>query len=168
MNCGMFAKSFNLLMNTILLQRNTFAEHFIWASFSDNFSLDLMRIKENEFGGMNSIIEIKECVGRLANTCIENDDHLSVSAYSVTWTYEYHKYFLFELTNSTITWSYGLSLSFRPIIELTGRIGISNVKVLVSSIADIEVLRYSTKPITVKGADFQVFSNNYEIIVFIY
>ena len=148
MNVGLFAKYSNLRMDTILFQNNTFKKHFIWVSFSKKVSLDLMRITENRFLG--SIIEIKNCVGRLANTDIKNDGHRSVEAISVTWTYEYDKYFLFELTNNTITWSSGSSLSFRPIIDLTGRIKISNVNVLVFSIADIEVLRYSTKPILVQ------------------
>ena len=138
MDVGVFVESSNLGMDTIFLQNNTFARHFIWTSFSNNVSLDLMKIKENEFG--DSIIQIQNSVGRLANTYIENDDRPSVSAIGVTWTYKYHRYFLFELTNNTITWSYGSSLSFRPIIELTGRISISNVNVSVSSIAEIEVL----------------------------
>ena len=162
MDVGIFAKSSNLGMDTILLHNNTFAKHFVWVSFCKNVSLDLMRITENEFKG--SIIEIKSCVGRLANTYIENDDHLSVAAISVTSTDEYEKHVLFELTNNTITWSYGLSFSFRQIIDLTGRINISNVNVLVSSIADIEVLRYSTKLITAQGPDFQIFSKNYDIL----
>ena len=166
MNVGMFAKYSNLGMDTILFQNNTFVEHFIWVSFSSNFSLDLMIITENEFRG--SIIEIENCVGRLANTYIENDDHLSVAAISVTWTNEYHKYFLFELTNNTITWSYRSSLSFRPIIDLTGRINISDVNVSVFSIADIEVLRYSTKPILVqRPANVSVFSiADIEVLLF--
>ena len=138
MTVGMFAKYSNLEMDTIFLQNYIFAKHFIWVAFSNNVSLGLMRITENEFGG--SIIEIKNCVGRLANTYIENDDHLSVAAISVNWTHEYHKYFLFELTNNTITWTYGLSFSFRAIIDLTGRINILNVNASVSSIADIELL----------------------------
>ena len=158
---GIFAKNSNLGMDTVLLQNNVFAKNFIWVSFSNNVSLDLMRITENEFEG--SIIEINNCVGRLANTYIENDDHLSVAAISVTWTHEYHKHFLFELTNNTITWTYGLSFSFRPIIDLTGRINISNVNVSVSSIADIEVLQYSSKIIPVQGPDFQIFSNYYGV-----
>ena len=151
----MFAKSSNLVMDTILLQNNTFAKHFIWISFSNNVTLDLMRITENEFRG--SIIEIKNCAGRLANTFIENDDHLSVAAISVTWTSEYHKYFLFELTNNTIKWTFGLSFSFRPIIDLTGTMNISNVNVSVSFIAEIEVLRYSTKLILVQRPYNQFF-----------
>ena len=157
---GVLSQSSNLGMDTILLQNNTFADHFILAFFSNNVSLDLMRIKENEF--RSGIIQTKNCVGRLANTYIENDDHLSVPAISVTWTYQHHKFF--ELTNNTITWSYGSSLSFRPIIELTGRINISNVNVLVSSIAEIEVLQYSTKFMPIQSPYFQPFFNTYEIL----
>ena len=159
---GVLAQSSNLVMDTILLQNNTFADHFILAFFSNNVSLYLMTIKENQFGG--GIIQIENCVGRLSNTYIKNDDHFSVPAISATWTYEHHKYLFFELTNNTIIWSYESSLSFRPIIELTGRINISNVNVLVSSIAEIEVLQYSTKFIPVQSPSFQPFSNIYEVL----
>ena len=77
-NGGVFAKSSNLGMNRVLLQSNTFAEHFIWSSFSSNVSLELMRIKENEFWGTNSIIEIKDCIGRLANTHISYQCYLDI------------------------------------------------------------------------------------------
>ena len=161
MDRGVFLESSSLGMDIILLENNTFASHFIWASFSNNVSLDLMRIKENEFRG--GIIQIQNGVGRLADTYIENDDRRSLSAISVTCTYEDHKYFLFELTNNTIIWSYRSSLSFGPIIDLTGRINISNVNVSVSSLAEIEVLHYSTKLTLVQRPYFRIFSNTYEI-----
>ena len=161
MNYGLVLFFSNLEMDTILLENNTFGNPFIWAFLSNNVSLDLMRIKENEFGG--GIIQIQNCVGRLANTYIENDNRRSLSAISVTCTYEDHQYYLFELTNNTIIWSYGSSLSFRPIIVLTGRINISNVNVSVSSIADIDVLKYSTKHTLVQRPYVKFFSNTYEI-----
>ena len=150
-----------VVMNTISLENNTVTDYFIWASFSNNVSLDLMRIKKNRFG--NGIIHIENCASRLANTYIENDDRLSVSAVSVTCTYEGHKYFPSELKNNTIIWNYALSLSIRPIIELTGKIKISNVIVSVSSISEIEVLRYSTKDVIAQRPYYKVFSNAYEI-----
>ena len=150
-----------VVMNTISLENNAVTDYFIWASFSNNVSLDLMRIKKNRFE--NGIIHIENCASRLANTYIENYDRLSVSAVSVTCTYEGHKYFPSELKNNTIIWNYALSLSIRPIIELTGKIKISNVIVSVSSISEIEVLRYSTKNVTVQRPYYKVFSNAYEI-----
>ena len=39
-----------VVMNTISLENNTVTDYFIWASFSNNVSLDLMRIKKNRFG----------------------------------------------------------------------------------------------------------------------
>ena len=150
-----------VVMNTISLENNTVTDYFIWASFSNNVSLDLMRIKKNRF--RNGIIHIENCASRLANTYIENDDRLSVSAVSVTCTYEGHKYFPSELKNNAIIWNYALSLSIRPIIELTGKIKISNVTVSVSSIAEIEVLRYSTKDVIAQRPYYKAFSNTYEI-----
>ena len=91
-----------------------------------------MIIKNNRF--RNGIILIENCASRLADTYIENYDRLSVSALSVTFTYEGHKYCPSELKKNTIIWNYALSLSMRPIIELTGKIKISNVIVSVSSI----------------------------------
>ena len=155
------AHSSSLIMNTISLDNNTIANYFIWASSSNNVSLDLMRIKENRF--RDGIIHIENCASRLANTYIENYDRLSVSAISVTSTYKGHKYFPFELKNTTIIWNYGSLLSIRPIIELTGRINISNVIVSVSSIPEIEVLRYSTKDVIVERPYYKVFSNVYAI-----
>ena len=156
-----YVHSANFVMHTISVENNTVTEYFIWASFSSNVSLDLLRIKENRF--RNGIIHIQNCASRLANTYIENYDRFSVSAISVISRYEGHKYFPFELKNNTIIWYYELSLSKRPIIELTGRIITSNVIISVSSITDIEVLRYSTKDVIVDRPYYKVFSNVYEI-----
>ena len=156
-----YVHSANFVMHTISVENNTVTEYFIWASFSSNVSLDLLRIKENRF--RNGIIHIQNCASRLANTYIENYDRFSVSAISVISRYEGHKYFPFELKNNTIIWYYELSLSKRPIIELIGRIITSNVIISVSSITDIEVLRYSTKDVIVERPYYKVFSNVYEI-----
>ena len=120
-----------------------------------------MRINENKFG--NGIINIENCPGRLANTHIENYDRHSIPGISVTCRYEGNKYFPFELTNNTIIWTYRLSISMRPIIELTGAIKMSNVNVWVSSIPEIEVLRYSTKEVIVRRSYYKVFFNVYKI-----
>ena len=156
-----YVHSSNLAMDSVLLDNNTVTKYLIWASFCNNVSLDLMRIKENRFE--NDIMHIENCAGRLANTYIENYDRRSVSAITVTCNYEEHKYFPFELTNNTIIWNNGLSLSVRPIIELTGRIYISYINVLVSSIPEIEVLRYSTKEVIVPRPYYKAFSNVYKI-----
>ena len=153
--------SSNLGFDSIFLDNNTVTKYLIWASFCNNVSLHLMRIKENRFG--NSIIHMENCAGRLANTYIENYDHISVSAISVTCNYEGHKYFPFELTNNTIIWNYELSFSVRPIIELTGRIEISYINVLVSSRTKIEVLQYSTKEVIVQRPYNKALSNVYKI-----
>ena len=154
-------RSSSLRMNTILLDNNTVTNYFIWTSFSKIVSLDLMKIIENRFE--NGIIHIENCAGRLANTFIENYDRGSVSAISLTCSYDYHNYCPFELTNNTVMWNYGLSLSIRPVIDLTGRINISNVNVSVSSITEIKVLQYSTKEVIVQRPYYKGFSNVYKI-----
>ena len=133
----------NLKIYRISLHKNTFMKYLMFAVSSDNIIIDLMRIKENRF--MNGVINIKDSSGRLANTYIENYDDFSVSAITVTCTYQSPKCFPFEFTNNTILWNNKLSVSIRPIIELTGTIIISNVNVPVASIPEIEVMRYSTK-----------------------
>ena len=95
--------SSNLGFDSIFLDNNTVKKYFIWASFCNNVSLDLKRIKENRFE--NGIIHMKNCAGRLANTYIENYVHVSVSAISVTCNYEGHKYFLL---NSQIILLFGI------------------------------------------------------------
>ena len=162
-NCGAIVKNNTLIGNKIIqgrlfyvyasnlkiyrmsLHNNTFMKYLIFAISSDNIILDLMRIKENRF--MNGVIHIEDSSGRLANTYIENYDHFSVSAITVTCTYQSLKCFPFEFVNNTILWKNKLSVSIRPIIELTGTIIISNVNVLVASIPEIEVMRYSTKDV---------------------
>ena len=156
-----YVHSSNLEMNTILLDNNTMAKYFIWVFFLNNVTLDLMRIIETRFG--NGIIHISNCASRLTNIYINNHDRRSVSAISVNCNYEGDNYCPCELTNNTIVSNYGSSLSVRPVIELNGRINISNVNVSVSSITEIEVLRYSTKEVIVPRSYYKSFSNVYEI-----
>ena len=151
----------SLRTDTILLHSNTLVEYLMFAISSDNISLDLMRISDNTF--KSGIIHIKNCTGRLADTYIENYDHFSVSAITVTCAYDGQNCFPFEFTDNSIVWNNKLLFSVRPIIELTGTIIISNVNVSVASITEIEVLRYSTKDVIMQIPGYKKYSNVYKI-----
>ena len=150
-----------LRIAAILLHSNIFMDYFMFAMSSSNIGLNLMRIRENIF--KKDIIHIKNCIVRLGNACIENYDNYSLSAISVTCAYEGQRCFSFDFTNSKIVWNNKLLLSTRPIIELTGRIIISNVNVSVASIQEIEVMRYSTKDVEIPYPVFKVYSSTYNI-----
>ena len=145
--CVFDVQASDLSTDGISLHNNTFMKYLMFAVYSENISLDLMRISDNTF--KDGIMHIKSCTGRLSNTYIENYDHFSVSAITVTCAYDGQNCFPFEFTNNTIIWNNKLSFSVRPIIELTGTIIISNVNVSIASITEIEVLRYSTKDVAI-------------------
>ena len=151
----------DLSTDGISLHNNTFMKYLMFAIYSENISLDLMRISDNTF--KDGIMHIKSCTGRLSNTYIENYDHFSVSAITVTCAYDGQNCFPFEFTNNTIIWNNKLSFSVRPIIELTGTIIISNVNVSIASITEIEVLRYSTKDVVILLPFLREYSNVYKI-----
>ena len=90
----------NLKTDTISLHNNAFTKYLIFAISSNNISLDLMRISVKTF--QSSIIHIKNCIGRLADTYIENYDHFSVSAIIVTCTYDGQNCFPFEFANNAV------------------------------------------------------------------
>ena len=151
----------SLRTDTISLHNNTLVKYLMFAISSDNISLDLMRISDNTF--KSGIIHIKNCTGRLADTYIENYDHFSVSAITVTCAYDGQNCFPFEFTNNSIVWNNKLLFSVRPIIELTGTIIISNVNVSVASITEIEALRYSTEDVIIQIPFYKKYSNVYKI-----
>ena len=150
-----------LRIDAILLHSNRFMDYFMFARSSSNIGLNLMRIRENIF--KKDIIHIKNCIVRLANAYIQNYDNYSVSAISVTCAYEGQRCFSFDFTNSKVVWTNKVLLPTRPIIELTGRIIISNVNVSVASIQEIEVMRYSTKDAEILYPVFKVYANTYKI-----
>ena len=150
-----------LRIDAILLHSNTFMDHLMFARSSSNIEFNLMRMRENIF--KKDIIHIKNCIGRLVKAYIENYDHYSASAISVTCAYEGQRCFSFDFTYSKIVWSNKLLLLTRPIIELTGRIIISNVNVSVASIQQIEVMQYSTKDVKIQKPVYKVYSNAYNI-----
>ena len=155
----MRSNSSGLVKNNTIIGNNMNGRVFdVQAS---DLSIDEMRISDNTFKG--GIMHIKSCTGRLSNTYIENYNHFSVSAITVTCTYDGQNCFPFEFTNNTIIWNNKLSFSVRPIIELTGTIIISNVTVSIASITEIEVLRYSTKDVAILLPFPREYSNVYKI-----
>ena len=70
------------------------------------------------------------------------------SAITTTWTYLRNKYFPFEITNTEIQWKNEVPVSAKPIIQLSGNVSLSNVKLLFTSLFETEILKYSTKNIT--------------------
>ena len=104
-----------------------------------------MKIRENNV--TNDMINVEHSAGRMANTFIENTDNFFTSAFTNTWTYSGNRYFPFEITNTEVIWKHELSVSAQPIIQLSGNISLSNVKLLVTSPFVAEILRYSTEDI---------------------
>ena len=57
------------------------------------------------------------------------------------------RYYRFQIANIEIRWSNKLLFSARPIIQLSGNVSFSNVKLFVTSLAKIELLQYSAKDV---------------------
>ena len=110
------------------------------------------------------MINVEHTTGMMANTYIENADNFLTSAFTNTWKYSGNRYFPFEITNTEIMWKHKLSVSAQPIIQLSGNISLSNVKVLVTSPFVVEILQYSTKEIKRSVNRFpETFPNIYSI-----
>ena len=144
-----FAHSSYLGIHTIRIESNTFSQ-LIWVT-ECKVSFESMRIRENNVA--NDMIYIENTDGKLINTYIENCDSFMASAFTITCTYLGNKYYPFEIANIEIIWSYKLQTSARPIIHLSGKVSLSNVKLLVTSLSEIEVLAYTTKDFRLKTGD---------------
>ena len=162
-----YAHSSYLRIHTIRIESNTFSQ-LIWAVES-KASFESMIIRENNVA--NGMVHIENTDGKMINTYIKNCDSFMASAFTISWTYLGNKYYPFEITNVEITWSYKLQTSARPIIQLSGKVSLSNVKLLVTSFSEIEVLRYSTKDVRLRTGDgkllagkLETFSNVYYVI----
>ena len=140
----LFAHSSALRVNTIFIESNTFSQ-LIWAA-ECNVSFDSMKIRDNNF--TDCLIYIENTVGRMVNTLIENCDYFMASAITIT-TYLGKRYYPFEIANIGILWSYKLLSSARPVLQVSGKVFLSNVKLLFTSLSEIEVLRYSTRDVQV-------------------
>ena len=135
-----FAYSLFLGIDGVFIKNNTFSK-LIWL-VNCKTSLDSMQVRENSI--KKYIIHVENTAGRMNNTHIENYDQLMASAITVTCMQEGCKNSSFKFTNIKITWRYQLLLSARPIIQLRGKVLVLNVKILVTSISEIEVARYET------------------------
>ena len=156
----LFAHSSYLGIDTIFIEKNTLSQ--LISVFECKVSLDSMKIRKN--GITSRMIYVENSAGRIATTYIENYDNFMTSAFTTTCTYLGNKYFPFEIANTEIIWIHALPVSARPIVQLSGKVSLVNVKLLVTSLFDTEILRYSTKdvPLSVNGK-LKVFSNIYTI-----
>ena len=161
-----FAHSSYLGIHTIRIESNTFSQ-LIWV-VECKASFESMRIRENNVA--NGMIYIENTDGKMINTYIKNCDSSMASAFTITCTYLGNKYYPFEISNVEITWSYKLQTSARPIIQLSGKVSLSNVKLLVTSFSEIEVLSYSTKDVRLRrdakslAGVLETFSHVYYVI----
>ena len=155
-----FAKSSFLGIDGVFIKNNKFSD-LIWL-VNCKTSLDSMQVIENSI--RKYIIYVESTAGRMNNTRIENYDQLMASAITLTCVQEGCKNSSFEFTNIKITWTYQLQLSARPIIQLSGKVLVLNVKILVTSISEIEVLRYETERVIVLDKEgFKIRSSDYNI-----
>lgn len=144
-----FAHSSYFEIGTTLIESNTFSK-LIWV-FACNAIIDSMKIRENN------------AFGRMRNAYIESRDSVA-SAVTVTCTPLGYPCLYFEIKNVEIIWSYKSRFSALPVIQLNEKVVLSNVRLLVTSVSKIEVLRYSTEDVMQRGVhEDQVFSNTYNI-----
>ena len=154
------AHSSNLKINRILIESNILSQLIMVESC--NVSLDSMKIRKNNI--TKGIIYVENTAGKISNTYIENNDNFIASAVYITSPYLRNRHFHFEITNIEIIWIYEVPLPAQPIIHLKGTVDLYNVKLLVTSISEIEVLRYSTEGKIGRGSIYRrIFSNNYNI-----
>ena len=158
-----FARSSDLVINAIRIESNTFSQLISVVQCKVRF--ESMRIRENNVA--DGMIYIESTDGKMADTYIENSDSFMASAFTITCTYIHNRYYRFEFANIELIWSYKLQISARPIISLSGKVFLSNVKLLVTSLSEIEVLRYSTKDVKLPNkymrSEIETFSNSYNI-----
>ena len=133
----LFAHSSALRINTIFIKNNTFSQ-LIWVA-ECNVSFDSIKVRDNKV--TYGMIYIGNTAGSMVNTFIENYDYSMAFAVTVTWTYLGNRYYPFEIANIIILWSNELLSSARPIIQVSGKVFLSNVKLLVTSLSEREVLR---------------------------
>ena len=156
----LLAHSSYLKVDRIFFQSNILSQ-LIWVE-SCNVSLNSMKIRKNNIS--KGIIYVENTAGKISNTYIENNDNFIASAVYIISPYLSKRHFPFEITNIEITWIYKVPIPAQPIIHLKGIVDVSNVKLLVTSVSEIEVFRYSTKDKIGMGYfSHHIFSNNYNI-----
>ena len=155
-----FGHSSYLETDGIFIENNTLSQ--LISTFECNVSFDLMKIRKNDVTA--TMVDLHNSVGKMTTTYIDNWDNFMASAFTTTGTYLGNKYFPFEIANTQIIWSNALPVSALPIIQLSGNISLTNVKLSVTSVFEMEVLRYSTKdvPLLLNG-HLKTFPNIYII-----
>ena len=154
------AHSSYLKIDRILIENNTLSQLILVESC--NVSLDSMKIRKNKI--TEGIIHVEDTAGKITNTYIENNDNFIASGVYITSPYLSNRHFPFEITNVEIIWVFEVPFPAQPIIHLKGSVDLSNVKLLVTSISEIEVLRYSIEDKTeIRSFYPRIFSNNYKI-----
>ena len=139
-----FAQSSYLEIDTIFIKNNKFVQ--LIRVVECKVSFELMEIRENNVE--NNMMYAENSAGGMANAHIENSDYFSVSALTTTCTYlRKLSSFPFEITNTEIIWNSEVQASAPPIIQLCGYFSLSNVKLLVTSLFETEILQYSTKDV---------------------
>ena len=140
-----FAHSSYLEINTTVVKNNKFSQ--LIRVFECNVSFESMNIRENNV--INDMIYVENSAGRMTHTYIENSDNSLSTAITTTWTYLGNIYIPFEIISTEIIWTNEAPVSAKPIIQLSGNVSLSNVKLLVTSLFETEILKYSTKDMTV-------------------
>ena len=128
-------------IDAIFIENNTLSQ--LISASECNVSFDSMKIRKNNI--TSSMINVENSAGRMTTTYIENFDNFMASAFTTTCTYLGNKYFPFEIANTEVIWSHSLPVSAQPIIQFNGKVSLTNVKLLITSLFDTEILRYSTK-----------------------
>ena len=160
----LFAHSSALRINTIFIKNNTFSQ-LIWVA-ECNVSFDSIKVRDNKV--TYGMIYIGNTAGSMVNTFIESYDCSMAFAVTVTWTYLGNRYYPFEIANIIILWSNELLSSARPIIQVSGKVFLSNVKLLVTSLSEIEVLRYSTRDVQVLTTGIDINNNPLKTLTNVY
>ena len=158
-----FAHSSSLEIKKIFIKDNMFS-HLI-SAFQCYVRFESMQIQENDI--THSMIYVEDCAGGMASTSVDNSDKFLASALKTKCTYLVYRYCLFEMTRTEIIWSSVVPVPARPIIQLSGNITLSNVKILVNSRFETEILQYSTKDVLLSvNGELRITTNVYNISSF--
>ena len=138
------AHSSDLKIDTIFIKNSTFSQ--LLRVVKCKVSFESMKIRGNNV--TYGMIRVENSAGRMANTYIENSrNNVLASAFTIKCTNLENGYYPFEITSTEIVWQNERPVSARPIIQVCGNVSVSNVKLLVNSLFETEVLQYSTKTV---------------------
>ena len=97
-----------------------------------------MKIRKNDV--TSSTVYFENSAGKKTTTYVDNWDNFLASGFTTIGTYLGNKYFPLEIANSQIIWTYALRVSAQPIIQLSGTVSLTNVKISVTSLFQTEIL----------------------------